>query len=269
MKKYYILAYLLLLSISIHAQGYQFGLIHNTGYNFKVVAIPDFTSSGNTDVSDIGFALVLPTGMADIINQNSLLVGRTWTVQQFDATFLNGLGLGDGTKDVFLFNVPPGQSLLSHNSGDQIDLIDFDVSNMPISDEMSFLLNSDAIATGASGVLDSFYNSNIDTTSTQDYFLGIAVGQESFSFNTLSIEEIELNIDNISLYPNPATDIVQIRIPFDITNIEIEIYDSLGKQILLNLSENNTINVRSLKSGLYLVSILTEDKKITKKLIVR
>ncbi|WP_055443007.1 T9SS type A sorting domain-containing protein [Lacinutrix himadriensis] len=241
--------------------------MHNFGHNFKIVAIPDFTSTGNTDASDIGFSLVLPTGEIDIINESSLLSGRIWTVQQFDANFLTGEGLGDGTKDIFLFNNPPGQSFISHNAGDLIDLISFEVSNMPLTDEMYFLLNTDPIAIGAVSVLDSFYNSNIDSTTTQDYFTGIAIGLGNFMFSTLSIEDLEILATEIILYPNPAKDNVQISVPNNKEIFNIELFDTLGKQVFVK-TNNNKFNVSHLPSGVYLVTIHFKKSKINKKLVV-
>ena len=46
----------------------SFGIVNTSGYNFKIVAIPDFDSTGNTDVSNIGFTLMLPAGAADAMN---------------------------------------------------------------------------------------------------------------------------------------------------------------------------------------------------------
>ena len=221
MKIYYTLASIILMSLMTSAQNYEFGLVHLNNYDFKIVAIPDFTSSGSTDVSDVGFALVLPAGSADIINQSSMLSGRTWNVSQFDAAFLSGLGLGDGTKDVFQFNMPPGQSIVSHTSGEQIDLISFQVSNSPTEGELTFLLNSDPIAIGSGGVLDSFYNSDIDGPGTGagtiDYFSGVMNGLDSFLFSTLSIEAFEEASFYIEVYPNPVKDKLFIR-----SNISID-----------------------------------------------
>ena len=267
MKKNYILIYLLILSICTYAQSYQFGIVHNSGYNFKVVAIPDFTSSGNTDISDIGFSLVLPAGTVDVINQNSLMSGRTWTLQQFDATFLTGLGLGDGSKDVFLFNNPPGQSLVSHNSGDQIDLVSFDISGMPTTDEMYFLLNSDPIAMGAGSVLDSFFNSNIDNTSTQDYYSGVAPGMSNFMFSTLTVEEQDILESDVLLYPNPTKEFVRIKLPANVDLQKVELHDISGK-LVLSQNENKLVNVSALSAGLYLVTIEYQDSKVIKRLII-
>jgi len=265
MKKFSTTIVLLLTLTVCNGQVYEFGIIHNTGYNFKVVAIPDFNSTGNTDISDVGFSLVLPAGMDNVINPVGLLTSRTWTVQEFDATFLTGQGLGDDTKDVFQFNLPPGQSLVAHTNGQQIDLVSFDISNTPTSGVMSILLNSDPIATGAAGVLDSFYNSNIDATTTQDYFSGIAVGMDSFSFSTLGVE-VPILSKNVTVYPNPTATYINISSTTILDRVEL--YDVLGKQVLSS-NETAQLKVDQLRSGLYFLKLFaTTGGIITKKIVI-
>lgn len=269
MKKYYTLICIILMSLMSSAQNYELALVHLNDYDFKIVAIPGFTSSGNTDVSDVGFTLVLPTGASDIINQSSMLPGRTWSVSQFDATFLTSLGLGDGTKDVFQFNMPPGQSILSHTSGEHIDLISFQVSNTPTEGEITFLLNSDPIAIGAGGVLDSFYNSDIDGpgtgAGTTDYFSGIASGLDSFMFSTLSNEVFEVESFYIDVYPNPVKDKLFIR---SNTNIDtVILFDLQGKSIYSSKNET-TLDVSNLSNGMYLISITSGEKRLTQKIVI-
>jgi len=265
MKIFYTTIILLLTFTICNGQVYEFGIVQISNYNFKVVAIPNFNSTGNTDISDVGFSLVLPAGIDDVINPVGLLTSRTWTVQQFDAAFLTGQGLGDGTKDVFQFNLPPGQSLVAHTNGQQIDLVSFDISNMPTTGVMSILLNSDPITTGAGGVLDSFYNSNIDATTTQDYFSGIAVGMESFSFSTLGVKDPILS-KNIAVYPNPTS--TYINISSTIILDRIELYDVLGKQVL-NTTETKQLKVDYLQSGLYFLKLFATTGGIaTKKIVI-
>jgi len=73
MKKFYFLLTLLMLSTSINAQTYEFGIVNVSGNNFKIVAVPDFNSAGNTNVSDAGFSLTIPAGSSDIVNLVNLL----------------------------------------------------------------------------------------------------------------------------------------------------------------------------------------------------
>ena len=266
MKTFYASILFILTVLSIQAQTYQFGLIHNGGYDFKVVAIPDFDGT-NTDISDVGFTLMLPAGPADVINVNSLLAGRLWNTTEFDAAFLTGAGLGDGTRDAWQFNMPPGSSILSHTSAQMIDLVSFSVSNMPTSGLLEFLPNSDSIAIGAGGVLDSFYNANIDMTVTQDYFGGLASGLESFMFETLSLEEIQHESLEIKVFPNPTSDYLQISAPQQISSVVL--VDMQGKVVLKFKDNSSKLDLRSLSSGVYFTRIQLASGIISQKRIIR
>lgn len=264
MKNIYLILNVLIICSFCKAQNYELGLIHISDYNFKIVAIPDFDSSGDTDISDIGFTLMLPAGMDDIVGQLTELPGRTWNVTEFDAAFLTGLGLGNGTLDAFQFNMPAGQSLVAHTSGEMIDLVSFDVSNMPTSGELSFLLNSDPIAMGSGGVLDSFYNSNIDNTTTQDYFSGIAPGLDSFMFDTLSNEELEATVV-LKIYPNPASEVIYISSISEIKKVEL--FDILGK-FVMSSNDTQQLIIDHLSSGLYFVRIDVGQGILTKRIVI-
>lgn len=90
----------------------------------------------------------------------------------------------------------------------------------------------------------------------------------------LGIDDIALS--NISLYPNPASDQVQIalgNITFE--SFGITVTNSLGQTIqtlganALNGSTEATINVSSFRTGLYFVTIEMDGQSTTKKLVVR
>jgi hypothetical protein len=252
MKQFYFFTLLLLFSLSTYSQqGYDFGLQHNSGSNFTVVARPNFNSTGNTDVSNIGFTLMLPTGNYDIVNGTSELPGRIWSIQQYDGTTLNNAGVGDGTRDAFLITIPPGQSLLTHSANDIIPLVSFDLNNIPTNGLMEILPNNDPINIGLGNVFSSFYQANIDNTTTQDYFLGYITDQDTIILSTLSLTDIKNDSFELEIYPNPTSDIVYIK-----SNLKAQsytIYDLLGKLISSDLIKNNRVNTRHLSSGEYLL----------------
>ncbi|WP_452220870.1 T9SS type A sorting domain-containing protein [Lacinutrix salivirga] len=262
MKTFYTTILFVFITVFSYAQSYSYGIINTDGYNFKIVAIPDFDAS--TDASDMGFTLSLPAGVANITNVSSLLPARTWSMLAFDAAFLTSQGLGDGTRDVFQFNNPPGQSLLAHSANDQIDLVSFTVSNMPTTGEMTFLDNTDPVAAGAGGVLDSFYNSNIDNTTTQDYFGGYAPGLTSIQFNTLGVDTEQVLAASISVYPNPTIDSISIKATVKIDSAML--FDITGKEIL-NVSQPTTLSLANLASGVYLLKLYTENTTVVKRIV--
>lgn len=68
----------------------------------------------------------------------------------------------------------------------------------------------------------------------------------------------------VSIYPNPATDLLKINTSESI--ISIAIFDVTGKQVLAK-SKSNEINVSGLIKGNYILQITTEEKTYTEKFI--
>jgi len=74
-----------------------------------------------------------------------------------------------------------------------------------------------------------------------------------------SVESASQNTYDINIYPNPAEDILTIDLEFTGENTTYEIFDCIGKSVLLQgeiRSNSNTINISQLPSGLYLISIV-------------
>jgi hypothetical protein len=67
-------------------------------------------------------------------------------------------------------------------------------------------------------------------------------------------------------FPNPVSD--KINISTNITLDRIEIYNLLGNLVLKTDTNTNEIDVTSLTSGIYLISIYSGKEKIVKKIIV-
>ncbi len=76
--------------------------------------------------------------------------------------------------------------------------------------------------------------------------------------------------NQVVLYPNPATNTVLLRVPFE-TEADIEIYDVNGKLMInlknLFLSSETELNINRLPQGVYFVRIETSKGTVTKKLI--
>ena len=80
------------------------------------------------------------------------------------------------------------------------------------------------------------------------------------------IEEVEN--ENIKIYPNPANDFINIEINDNHNgNFNISIYNSLGIKIM-ETSNENTINIEDLPSGMYFINVTTENLNKTKKIII-
>ncbi len=102
------------------------------------------------------------------------------------------------------------------------------------------------------------YQYNGDGTTNND-------GQP-FWGTTLSTEEFALN--NFSIYPNPSQNHINLKLPKSISEVSVNVYDIIGKQVYSNVSYNNEkINMSKLNSGIYLIKVSALGKIKTKRFI--
>jgi hypothetical protein len=86
--------------------------------------------------------------------------------------------------------------------------------------------------------------------------------------NILSVKDIAGNNieDYFTIYPNPTSDIININIQNQ--NIEkIILYDISGKK--LRVYDKNSINLKEFKTGLYIIKVYTETKKVLTSKVVK
>ena len=99
-----------------------------------------------------------------------------------------------------------------------------------------------------------------------DYNFPIVTNTETSTFQVLANKKF--NLDNyISLSPNPAKDLLNITSQ-DFENVKsISIYNMLGKLIQTTANPNKSINVSHLRTGNYIIKLITEKGEISKKFI--
>jgi polyhydroxybutyrate depolymerase len=102
--------------------------------------------------------------------------------------------------------------------------------------------------------------------------MDINAGEEAWMFfqnhidNTLSLPNFEDLENTIRIFPNPTSNVINVETSNPLELKEIIIYNTLG--VNLNLKSNNgTIDLTILKSGVYLLSIKTSKGTITKKVV--
>lgn len=86
----------------------------------------------------------------------------------------------------------------------------------------------------------------------------IAAGQETLGLNTLSPT-------SLSIYPNPATNLININGSEHPTKIVIS--NILGEKVIEINSPTNSINIESLKQGIYFITLFNGKETTTKKFI--
>ena len=71
---------------------------------------------------------------------------------------------------------------------------------------------------------------------------------------------------DIKIYPNPAKEKIYIKIPDDITNYTIQLTNALGE--VLQQSKQNALDVSRIASGIYFVSVQSDNSIFNKKIII-
>ncbi len=112
-------------------------------------------------------------------------------------------------------------------------------------------------------MIDGFSNSK------GDFSIGIK------SVTHVGVSEFVSNIRSLSIYPNPVTDELNINYNFfNAENVEFQLLDLTGR-VLLNNSDSNikngikTINVKNLKSGMYLLRLSSVNGNCSRKIMVQ
>lgn len=99
---------------------------------------------------------------------------------------------------------------------------------------------------------------------------GRGLWRSSLYDETLSVDNFELS--NLSLYPNPTTNEVNLKWNTD-EEVAVRIYNTLGKLMFYSKSVNLTrefkIDVSTFSTGVYFVKLNTSKGEITKKLILK
>lgn len=80
----------------------------------------------------------------------------------------------------------------------------------------------------------------------------------------LGAKEAVAEENNISVYPNPATDFINIESETPVANVEI--VDHTGRKISVR-SDHHKIDVRNLTSGIYTITMEIKGRKFSKKFI--
>lgn len=77
------------------------------------------------------------------------------------------------------------------------------------------------------------------------------------------------NISNqqIQIYPNPASDILNIKGLNEMGNTDLNVIDLTGK-ILLNTKNQNEINVRNLNPGIYILHLKNKEFSVIEKFVI-
>ncbi|MFB9120105.1 DUF5074 domain-containing protein [Bergeyella porcorum] len=92
------------------------------------------------------------------------------------------------------------------------------------------------------------------------------LAEKTYHIDTRTLHTDDIKQEQFKIYPNPATDFIQIT---NASNAEVEIYTLNGKLIQKGKAVQGRLAFQGIKTGVYLVKISTENRTFTSKLIVK
>lgn len=127
------------------------------------------------------------------------------------------------------------------------------------------LFEGSAAAPAISATLSASRTNGVDTNNNgADFTTGAPSPEGSGTLSTT-----KNTIEGLKMYPNPLTG---NTLNFSTTanaDMNVQIFDILGKEILNTKVVNNSVNTSKLNAGVYIVKITEEGKTATRKLVVR
>jgi len=151
----------------------------------------------------------------------------------------------------------------SYHDGLQVYDISDQENPTKVASFSTYLLDDHTSYKGAWGVYPFLPSGNI-LVSDMQYGLYVLAPSGNFDVKQITKEELEL-------YPNPASHIVQIKLPDTESKLAIKIYDLKG-QLTQNTTifrANNSINIEHLNKGIYVVKAQGKKTLYLQKLIIR
>jgi len=157
-----------------------------------------------------------------------------------------------------------------YDLGQSADIVNDPTANSPL----SVTIPNEALLGNTTMRVTTKYtdpNANQFPTSCE---MGHDAEVEDYTINVLtSLSVDEFSIDSFVIYPNPNNGEFTVKLNSSSNTINVTVYDIRGRQIYENTfdnasSFNQTINIGSVQSGMYLVKVRDGIKEAFKKIIV-
>jgi Secretion system C-terminal sorting domain len=87
--------------------------------------------------------------------------------------------------------------------------------------------------------------------------------QKKFGAFLINIDENKALANSLKLFPNPVTSILHFNLENE-TSVSIVITDVLGKVVLSETTQTNSILIENLTSGIYFLTVKTQSGAVAK-----
>lgn len=192
-----------------------------------------------------------------LIFEYSIDGGNSWSILG-DANSPNWYNSSATTDETFSSTLPGKQwtgegELIDTNSGTT------NATLKEYSHDLSFLSTETSVIFRFALITDQEVNEE-----------GVIIDDFGLQGSALSIDDVSLT-DNFNVYPNPSKGIFNISWNTD-EDIEIEVYNYLGKRIVKSKQTNDNvyqIDLSNQSKGIYLIKINTSGKQVIKKVVLQ
>ena len=219
-------------------------IIHNNGLNAITIDFADSATSGYLTVQSVSV-----TNCLSIAQSVNITVSSTLPVVLSD----------------FRAKKQESQVVLNWTSLSEINISKFNIER---SENGIDFVNIGSVMAKGPGIYK--FNDNSSSSSDILYYQLEMIGSDGAKeySNVLTLNNYN-SVSGISIYPNPAKDIVTVI--SKIKNGHLTICNLLGKTILSQMitDTQNMVNVNGLASGIYFINILSPEGKMTSKLIIK
>lgn len=241
---------------------------------YEIVNTNPLVNLGNDTTICEGEVLTLDAGYpgASYVWSNSNNTAQTMNVNEtgtYVAYVTNPNScIGIGTIDVTVIDAPSANGIYVQGTFPNII---FTVENPTNVDSYSWDFGDNSTANNAPATVTHSYwaEGNYDVTVTLTNDCGTETITQNVSVqSTASINENE--IEGVSVYPNPATDIVTVKLPESMI-AKTTIYSVDGSIVYdaQNFTGTTEINVQEWTKGVYFIYLSTENKNTVIKLMVK
>ena len=205
--------------------------------------IKDEASAGETHT--IGSSLIVPA-MGYIVIGNA-----STTTPILDYNYANDISLGNGTDGIIL-----------ECGGTTIDEVIWDDGNtFPNPSGIAMELSATTLDSASN---DDGTNWGLATNNIGNGDLGTPGSANDFTLSTSTFQ-----VSTFNIYPNPTnTGFVNITTTSN-EAINVTVFDILGKQVISQTINNNSLNVSNLNTGVYILQLNQNGATTTKKLVIK
>lgn len=178
----------------------------------------------------------------------------------YDATYESGLVTGNGDDAYELYD----NGVINDVFGD----VDTDGSGEPweYTDGWAYR-NDDTGPDGNNFVIGNWTFSGIDANDGQTTDAGAPTPFPDGTYSNV-LDVTEVNGSKFVIFPNPSNGNVTVSLANN-EAASVAVYSILGKQVLAQDLSNNSLNITSLQSGIYLVKVTQGGTTSTQKLVVK